>query len=37
MGPDGGDKGGKVLVEGTPLTVSKCKESYTGKYLKEKK
>ena len=35
MGPDGGDKGGEIVVEGTPLTVSKCPQSYTGKYLKE--
>jgi excinuclease ABC subunit A len=34
MGPEGGDGGGKVLVEGTPEKVAECAESYTGKYLK---
>jgi len=33
MGPDGGDKGGQIIVAGTPKTVSDCKKSYTGKYL----
>jgi excinuclease ABC subunit A len=35
LGPEGGDGGGKVLVEGTPEQVTKVKASYTGKYLKE--
>ena len=34
MGPEGGDEGGTVVVEGTPEQVIKCKDSYTGKYLK---
>lgn len=34
MGPEGGDEGGKVVVEGTPEKVVKCEKSYTGKYLK---
>jgi excinuclease ABC subunit A len=34
MGPEGGDGGGTVLVQGTPETVANCPESYTGKYLK---
>jgi excinuclease ABC subunit A len=34
MGPEGGDGGGTVLVEGSPEVVAKCAESYTGKYLK---
>lgn len=33
LGPDGGDNGGEVLCQGTPLEVSKCKKSYTGAYL----
>ncbi|GAA7471166.1 excinuclease ABC subunit UvrA [Helicobacter pylori] len=36
MGPDGGDKGGKVIASGTPLEVAKnCEktQSYTGKFL----
>ena len=36
MGPDGGDKGGRLVVAGTPEMVSGCAESITGKYLKEK-
>ncbi len=34
LGPEGGDKGGEILAEGTPEQVMKVKESYTGKYLK---
>ncbi len=36
MGPDGGDRGGNVVVTGTPEDVCKCNTSFTGKYLKEK-
>ena len=36
LGPDGGDKGGALVVAGTPEEVAKCKESLTGKYLKDK-
>ena len=36
LGPDGGDKGGALVVAGTPEAVAKCKESLTGKYLKDK-
>ena len=35
MGPEGGDKGGTVLVQGTPLEVAECKKSYTGHYIKK--
>ncbi|MEN9735463.1 MAG: hypothetical protein RL129_173 [Actinomycetota bacterium] len=35
LGPEGGDKGGTVLATGTPETVAKVKESYTGKFLAE--
>ena len=35
IGPDGGDKGGKVVVTGTPEEVAKCPNSYTGFYLKK--
>ncbi|MDY0302740.1 MAG: excinuclease ABC subunit UvrA [Candidatus Moranbacteria bacterium] len=36
LGPEGGEKGGKVIVTGTPEEVARWhKESYTGKYLKE--
>ena len=34
MGPEGGDGGGTILVEGPPEKVAQCAESYTGKYLK---
>ena len=34
LGPEGGDKGGTIVVTGTPEEVSKCEQSYTGHYLK---
>ena len=33
MGPEGGDNGGTVVVEGTPEEVAKCESSYTGQFL----
>ena len=36
LGPEGGEKGGNIVCEGTPEEIVKCKESLTGKYLKEK-
>ena len=36
LGPDGGDRGGALVVAGTPEVVAQCKESLTGHYLKEK-
>ena len=36
LGPEGGDAGGTLLVEGTPEEVAKCKESYTARFLREK-
>ena len=35
MGPDGGDRGGTIVVQGTPEKVADTKESYTGYYLKK--
>ena len=35
LGPDGGDLGGKVIATGTPEEVAKCKNSYTGQFLKD--
>ncbi|QIV94271.1 excinuclease ABC subunit UvrA [Allofrancisella frigidaquae] len=35
LGPEGGNKGGQIIFEGTPEEIIGCKESYTGKYLKE--
>ncbi|MGG3887872.1 excinuclease ABC subunit UvrA [Metabacillus fastidiosus] len=34
LGPEGGDKGGKIVAVGTPEEVAKVEQSYTGKYLK---
>ncbi len=34
MGPEGGDRGGELVVAGTPETVAACAESWTGRYLK---
>lgn len=34
LGPEGGDKGGYVVAEGTPLDLTKVKESYTSQFLK---
>ncbi len=34
LGPEGGDKGGTLVVSGTPEEVAACKASYTGQYLK---
>ncbi|MGA9324838.1 MAG: excinuclease ABC subunit UvrA [Salegentibacter sp.] len=36
LGPDGGEKGGNIVAEGTPEEVAKNKKSYTAKYLSEK-
>ncbi len=35
LGPEGGNRGGEIVATGTPEKVAKCKESYTGHYLKE--
>jgi len=35
LGPEGGDRGGRIVVTGTPEDVARCPESYTGKFLKE--
>jgi excinuclease ABC subunit A len=35
IGPEGGDKGGQVVVAGTPEEVAACEKSYTGHYLKD--
>ena len=36
LGPEGGNKGGEVVAKGTPEQIIKSKDSYTGKYLKNK-
>jgi excinuclease ABC subunit A len=33
LGPDGGDRGGALVAEGTPETVGKCEASWTGRFL----
>lgn len=35
LGPEGGDKGGTIIIEGNPKEVIKCSKSYTGQYLKK--
>lgn len=35
LGPEGGDKGGFIVAEGTPEEISKVENSYTGRYLKK--
>jgi excinuclease ABC subunit A len=35
MGPDGGDKGGRIVAEGTPEEVARVVDSETGKFLKK--
>ncbi len=35
LGPEGGDAGGKIVTSGTPEEVARCKESYTGYFLKD--
>jgi excinuclease ABC subunit A len=34
LGPEGGDKGGQIVAQGTPQEIAKTKTSYTGQYLK---
>ena len=36
LGPEGGDKGGYLVYEGTPEEMAKCKNSYTGRFLEGK-
>jgi len=35
LGPEGGEKGGRIMASGTPEQVAKVKESYTGQFLKK--
>ena len=35
LGPEGGEKGGSLIAQGTPEQVAKVASSYTGKYLKD--
>ncbi|MCI9547001.1 MAG: excinuclease ABC subunit UvrA [Lachnospiraceae bacterium] len=35
IGPEGGDRGGTVVAQGTPEQVAACEQSYTGKYIEK--
>jgi excinuclease ABC subunit A len=35
LGPEGGDRGGRIIAEGTPEKVARTEGSYTGYYLKK--
>ena len=35
LGPEGGDRGGTIVAQGTPEEVAKVKDSYTGQYVKK--
>jgi excinuclease ABC subunit A len=35
LGPEGGDRGGEIVAEGTPEEIAAARNSYTGRYLKE--
>lgn len=35
LGPDGGERGGQIIAEGSPAEIMKNKKSFTGKYLKK--
>ena len=36
LGPEGGDEGGNIVIEGDPETIATCAASYTGAYLADK-
>jgi excinuclease ABC subunit A len=35
LGPEGGDRGGELIAQGTPEEVAAIRHSYTGKYLQQ--
>ena len=35
LGPEGGERGGKVIAQGSPEVIMKNPKSFTGKYLSE--
>jgi excinuclease ABC subunit A len=35
LGPEGGDRGGEIVAEGTPESVAEVPASYTGHYLQK--
>jgi excinuclease ABC subunit A len=34
LGPEAGAQGGRIVCQGTPETVAKCKSSHTGRFLR---
>jgi excinuclease ABC subunit A len=34
LGPEGGEGGGRIVAEGTPEEVARCKSSHTGRFLR---
>ncbi len=36
LGPEGGDRGGSIVAEGTPEQVAECPSSYTGRFLRDR-
>lgn len=35
LGPEGGEEGGQIIAQGPPEKIARCKQSYTGLYLKD--
>ena len=35
LGPEGGERGGRIIFEGRPAAIINAKESYTGRYLRQ--
>ncbi len=35
LGPEGGERGGRIVAEGTPEQIAQVPESYTGQYLRK--
>ncbi|MCG8072163.1 MAG: hypothetical protein N0C86_09310, partial [Candidatus Thiodiazotropha taylori] len=35
LGPEGGDKGGEIIAQGTPQQLARTRGSHTGKFLKK--
>jgi excinuclease ABC subunit A len=35
LGPEGGDRGGQIVIQGAPEDVARARESYTGQFLKK--
>ncbi len=35
MGPEGGDRGGRIIATGTPEDVARSEDSHTGRFLRK--